>query len=48
MARRLERPGVTTDGPLLRIWDYQQVQAPPLPDSPIVVDLVKEKYPKPD
>lgn len=38
---RLKRIGVHSDGPLFRVWDYEQLQEAPQPDSPVVVSWVK-------
>jgi KaiC/GvpD/RAD55 family RecA-like ATPase len=40
---RLERLGVTTDGPLLRFWDYQQDSEAPQPNDSRVVAWVVEQ-----
>jgi hypothetical protein len=44
---RFERLGVTDDEdnlPLLFVWDCQQPEEPPLPNSPVVLDWVENAY----
>ena len=41
ICERLERLGVESDGQFFRVWDCEQMDEPPQPSHPIIVDWVK-------
>jgi hypothetical protein len=41
ICERLERLGIQSDGEFFHVWDCEQMEEPPQPDNPIVIDWVK-------